>query len=111
MYTIKPDLSPSKVVIFDQVGATILGKTVLTNIDHVILPARQEKIYLSIPIIIFVLKNIFFLTKRTGYFSNWKRRLGFIYFFSCIEYINPVVVLTLIDNSPLFHELDRKSVV
>lgn len=103
-------LSKNKVVIFDNEGSQILNKAILKGIKYTVVYCRWERICVSFPLLFLIFKNaIHFLIKSKGLDikripkCRWIGRLYKIYLFSCIEYVNPKVVITFIDNDHNFH--------
>jgi len=103
-----------KVVIFDEVGSRIIKKAVLNDIPCAIIHSRKEIIHITLPLLFLMLKNaIRVLTRpRSVKLTGVARStlLGYIYkiyLLSCIDYIKPKVVLTFIDNSPVYFWISR----
>lgn len=108
------NFSRNKVIVFDNAGSQILNNTILNGIKYTIVHCRKEKIHVTLPLLFLMLKNtVRFLIKSEGLDLKGipKCRLsGYIYkiyLFSCIEYINPKVVITFIDNNHIFHWISR----
>lgn len=91
----------AKVLIFDRGGSENLLGTALRDIPCSVLAARMEEIHLSPSIIWGILKNL----RRLESFRPGQ--LYTIYLLSCIEQIEPAVVITWVDNSPYFQALTR----
>lgn len=93
------------VLIFDITGSKLLIDLILKDIDHGVLPVRNEVWYFHPRILLKVIKNIkyrdLFRTRK------WKSCLFRSYLFSCLEYTNPKIVLTYIDNDPMFQWLSK----
>lgn len=90
----------SEVIIYDNAGSEVIKKYILTDLNYTILYTRLEKFYLSPNIILKIAKNI--CTRKLlggGFFSKLYRA----YLISCIEYVNPKIVITTIDNDILFY--------
>lgn len=107
-------LSKNKVVIFDNEGSQILNNVILKGIKYTVVHCRWEKIHVTLPLLFLMLKNAMrFLIKSKGLDikgipkCRWYGRIYKIYLFSCIEYINPKVVITFIDNDHIFHWISR----
>lgn len=90
------------VLIFDGVGSNILDKIILADIRYTILYSRKEVLYLSLEIMVRLIKNIIKALFRGKY-----RTLYLLYLLSCVESIKPKIVITLIDNSYLFQAISR----
>jgi len=104
----------NKVVIFDNESNKILKNVVLKGIKYTTLHCRWEEIHITFPILFLMLKNAMrFLIKSKGLGikgipkHRWIGRIYKIYLYSCIEYINPKVVITFIDNEHNFHWLSK----
>lgn len=95
------------VLIWDSMNNDILSRYTLYDIDHGILPVRGEIVFLSPQIIknsLKILLNLFFkrLLKSEEMSDFGLMR---VYSLACIQYINPKVVITFIDNNPTFYWL------
>lgn len=108
-------LPKNKVVIFDNEGSQIVIDVILKNIKYTILHCRWEKIHVTLPVLFLMLKNtVRFLIKSKGLEIKgipkyrWYGRIYKIYLFSCIEYINPKVVITFVDNDHIFHWIAKR---
>ncbi len=107
--------SPAKkrIIVFDCVGSDIIIPAVLEGIDYIILHTRLEKVYFSAPILLRLGKNILRLEWRNviaakrGMIKQLVRQVYRIYLLSCVEYIDPDVVITFIDNSIDFQWISR----
>ncbi|MDG6218593.1 MAG: hypothetical protein QCI00_04035 [Candidatus Thermoplasmatota archaeon] len=100
----------SHVLIIDEVGSAFLSEHVLNEIDHTILPIRGEKYFFNPKIIIrfllIYLKKLFHrIILRKDLWDLGPLRA---YALACIYYINPKIVLTFIDNNPVFYWLSDK---
>lgn len=95
----------TKIVIFDKIGSEVLIKTILHDKSYTLLPGRGEEFYITIQIFFRMMKKIrvmdFIKTK------NIKCDLVNFYYLSCIEYIEPRIVMTFIDGSVAFVELSK----
>lgn len=84
----------------------IIKKAILYDIEYSTLPGMAERIYLSPGILGRIVKNYL-----AAAWECWRNdqpiELGILYFQSCIEYIKPKVVITWIDNSPVYQRLSR----
>ncbi|MEI8012398.1 MAG: hypothetical protein WCI27_07985 [Candidatus Omnitrophota bacterium] len=120
------DPKKERVLVFDATGSDTMAGMVLNGIDHGVLHARREVFYLTWPILWGVLKNLKYLGRDVvvmlksdgaeglGMAGRCRRFLGGfiaglnrIYLLSCIEWIRPFVVVTLIDNSYDFQWISR----
>jgi len=96
----------SKILIYDCTGSKILIDTILYDFDYSILPTRDEFLYYSPQILLIMGKKII----EFG-FKHPKEIVEYIdgvYFLSCIEYINPKIVITYIDNDFRFQWIAKK---
>lgn len=92
----------SRLVIYDEAGSDRLLATALKGLDHAILPARREAFYLSPGILYRMLRNFRLV-------DEWRLgRLFYLYLYSCLEAMEPAVVITFMDNDPFFHQLSRR---
>lgn len=103
----------SAVVIYDREGSDILEKTLLQDIAHEILPVRGERYYLSLAIIMGILRRLGLLFEQKNLPRGRKLRflagqLFRIFQLSCLAVMRPKVVLTYIDNSYDFQWLSRR---
>ena len=106
------------IVVFDRAGAAILKKTVLQDSHYEILDTRKETYYVSPRIIFGILKNIkIVFLERPPYNANLRlrtkilfliRRWYDLYLLSCLEIMQPRVVITCVDNDKAFGWLSRK---
>ena len=102
--------SPRKgdLVLFDNENSDMLSMILLDGFDYTILYTRQEIFNLSPSILFIMLKNIlkpqFFSLMKTMKISGV---LLLTYLYSCIEYINPKVVITFIDTDFHFQWISR----
>lgn len=104
----------NKVVILDEAGSDIIAVTVLKDIKYTISPCSKEIFHITLPLLFLMLKNTVYFLLRPGSLnlkgvkkSSLLGCLHKIYLFSCIDYINPEIVLTFIDNNRLFHWISR----
>ena len=93
------------VLIFDTTGSQLLIDLILPEIDYSVLPVRSEKYYLCPQIALKIIKNIDY--SDLIHSRNIKRHIFRSYLISCLEFINPKIVLTFIDNSPIFQWISR----
>jgi surface carbohydrate biosynthesis protein len=108
------NLFKSSVVIFDNEGTQVLQTTVLNGIEFTILHCRKEMFHITLPLLYLMIRNaIIFIRKKSLNLNSAERKSTLlvciykIYLFSCIEYINPRVVVTFIDNKAIFHWISR----
>jgi len=107
------NLSKTKVVIFDNEGSQVLKQTILNGIGFTIVHCRRERFHITIPLLCLMIRNILIFIKQGSLNLHGIRELGLrsciynVYLFSCIEYIDPKVVITFIDNSRSFHWISR----
>ncbi len=96
----------NKIVILDQAGSEIIGRMVLRDIDYEVLPSRGEMVFITFSTLMQMLKNIghidWIKTIRTG---KVFRSLYLVNLLSCLQIMNPSVVVTFVDNSQIFHWL------
>jgi len=107
------NLSKNKVVVFDNEGTQILKTTVLNGIECTIVHCRRELFHITLPLLYLMIRNAIIFIKKSGLNlkgvkkSSLKGCIYKIYLFSCIDYINPRVVITFIDNNGTFHWISR----
>ena len=91
------------VIIFDVCGSDFLSRFVLDGIGHTVLPVRHEEHYFTLKLAILFIKNFFskFICRADC------RNIFLIYLLSCVEYIQPKIVITFIDNNYLFHTISN----
>ena len=97
---------PCRVVILDNNGSDILRKMVLSEVDSTVLPTRLEVIYLSPQIWMMLLLNSLRYISRIK-INGLKDHIFQMYLLSCIQHMNPVVVVTFIDNNRHYQALSR----
>lgn len=98
--------SPNKssVLIYDNYNSEVIKKYVLADLNYSILYTRREKIFLSPNIIFRMVKRIFTGTLFGGSFVS---KLYRAYLISYIEYIDPKVVITIVDNDILYYVISN----
>jgi len=108
------NLSKNKVVIFDNEGTQVLKTTVLNGIECTIVYCRKEMFHITLPLLYLMIRNTIIFIKKKGFILKEVERKSTlqgciykIYLFSCIEYIDPSVVITFIDNNSTFHWISR----
>jgi len=95
----------TKILIYDYAGSEILIETILQAQDYSVFPARLEYFYGSPNILIRIVGKFFSLN-----FQSLREIRGGIYkayVLSCIEYIQPEIVITFIDNDFTFQWLSN----
>lgn len=95
----------TKILIYDFGGSDILVETILHGFNYSIFPARQELFFFSPQILFRMLKKISLsevirMKNKTGHIYK-------IYIISCIEHINPKIIITFVDTDPTFHWLSK----
>jgi len=97
----------ANVLILDEMGSDYIEQMIVYGLDFSILHSLMEVVYLSPQILLLFLKNLaralWRKTKEGEQWFPWE-----IYLLSCIEYIGPKVVVTFIDNSPVYQNLSRR---
>jgi len=95
----------SDVLIYDASASDFLSRHVLYGIDHSVLHSRQEFFYWGLKVLAYILLsvNVINLVKSKKIVSEFNKA----YFLGCLHCIKPKVVLTFIDNDPIFHWLSR----
>lgn len=98
--------SPNKssVLIYDNENSEVIKKYVLADLSYSILYTRREKIFLSPNIIYNMVKRLFSGTLFGGSFLS---KLYRAYLISYIEYVDPKVVITMIDNDILYYVISN----
>ena len=86
---------------------------VLKDIPATIYGTDMKLIYISMSILFNAVKYLFYIKwsailRHHNLTTRFRKELGKIYLFSIIDYINPKVVITFIDNHGLFHMLCRE---
>lgn len=98
--------SPNKssVLIYDNENSEVIKKYVLADLSYSILYTRWEKIFLSPNIIFRMVERIFTGSLFGGSFVS---KLYRAYLISYIEYVDPKVVITIIDNDILYYVISN----
>lgn len=96
----------NKVLIFDDASSGMLKRMILYGMDSSILFTRFELLHLT-PAICLGMVRHFGRVIRCNAVRTYAGKLYLLYLESCIDYISPLVVLTIVDNSPLFQALSR----
>jgi len=96
----------NKIVILDEGGSDIIGRMVLKDIDYEVLPSRGEVVFVSLSLLVRMIRNLPLIdwgeTVRRG---KWFRSLYLLNMISCLQAMEPSVVVTFVDNSQVFHWL------
>lgn len=101
-FTFSP-FAKSDIVIFDQAGSEVLDMCITGNVPHFVLCARRELFYLHPLLFLCFLKNIFRRFNEPFSLGLFYR----IYLLSCLEILDPRIVLTFVDNSFVYQWLAR----
>ena len=94
----------SRVLIYDNENSEVIKKYVLADLSYSILYTRREKIFLPPNIIFRMVKRIFTGSLFGGSFVS---KLYRAYLISYIEYVDPKVVITIIDNDILYYVISN----
>lgn len=94
----------SRILIYDDINSEVLKKYVVYDLDYSILYARQEK-YLISPSI--AAKLVKYLVSIKLFEGNFVSKLYRAYLLSYIEYVDPKVVITTIDNNPMYYYISN----
>jgi len=104
--------SPShcKIIIYERIGSERIQNLILPNLPVFVFDPLLDKIYFSFRIAcrIFLNLNKFECKSIKGYSTKLRGIIGQlwrIYILSVINVISPKVVITIIDNHPIFHWL------
>lgn len=90
----------SSVLIYDDTNSEVIKKYVLDDIDYSILYTRMEKCLLSPSIVVKMLKK---LSNGSLFGGSFFSKIYRAYLISYIEYVDPKVVITTIDNDRLYY--------
>ena len=96
----------AKILIYDYESSDLLIDSMLYGLEFSIFPARQEFFYISPQILFKMAKKIFMFDFQ--YLKKIKSYVYKAYALSCVEYINPKIVITFIDNDFTFQWLSKK---
>jgi surface carbohydrate biosynthesis protein len=99
------DPKRTKILIYDYAGSEILIETILQGQDYSAFPVRLESFYISPQILLKIAKNFFLLNFQN--IKEFKRNIYRAYTLSCMEYINPKIVITFVDNDFTFQWLSN----
>lgn len=99
----------SDILIYDKNGENIIRDAVLNGNKYTVLHVRGEKYFISVRIIINMMKKYRILRNNTKskIAKNIKEKLRQSYYLSYIEIANPKIIIAFIDNSYLFFNLSR----
>jgi len=97
-------------VIFEPNGSEIIVKYLLQDVSYQVIDSRLSTLYISVSILYNCLKSFIQKKKEQGVgkkniIRHLVARLWRCYLLSLILHSRPKIVITLIDNSPLFHWL------
>jgi len=96
----------SRILIFNKGGSDTIIELILSGLDYSLLHTSFEILYFSPQILLRMVKNIEYFdlinTKKIGL------NIYLSYLISCLEYINPKVVITYVDNDPSFYTVARR---
>jgi len=96
----------AKILIYDYAGSDVLIDTMLQDLDYSIFPARLELFYFSPQILFRMAKKIILFDFRC--LNEIKGYIYKSYVLTCVEYINPKLVITWVDNDFTFQWLSKK---
>jgi len=96
----------TKILIYDYTGSEVLIESMLYGLEYSIFPARLEFFYISPKILFRMAKKLFVFDFQ--YLKEIKSYVYKAYLLSCVEYINPKIVITYIDNDITFQWLSKK---
>jgi len=101
---------PSKIVIFDKIGSRRIQNLIIPNRPVFIFDPMLDDIFLGFRVIGSFLLNLslFKIKSLKNYHTRLRGIIGQlwrIYILSVIKVINPIIVITFIDNHPIFHWL------
>ena len=105
-------IKKSDILLYDQMGEQKVRKYLLYELDYTVLAVRFEKFYINnyiiLNMIIGIIKFEFLSIAKIRKPRHIIRNLYLLYLLSCIEYVSPKIIITLIDNSLLFYILSNK---
>jgi len=96
----------AKILIYDYAGSDVLIDSMLSGLDYSIFSARLELFYISPQILFRMAKKLFVFDFQ--YLKEIKSYVYKAYALSCVEYINPKIVITYIDNDFTFQWLSKR---
>ena len=110
-------ISPLKknIIIFDEVQIELLKKIIKTKYSSIVIKRRPPEYYISFNLIkkfILFLSDFSFhevFNSSEGIVKGFFAELRFIYYKSLVELINPLAVITFIDNNFIFNQLSRRT--
>ncbi|MDP6506331.1 MAG: hypothetical protein QF886_22095, partial [Planctomycetota bacterium] len=103
----------SPVVIFDRAGSDRIIQFLLDGIDYAILDVRKRVYYLNVGILYHLVKRLLrahreFSTYKNGRLSYIRSAINSLHTnntLSYLDYVNPKIIITGVDNSGQFHRL------
>ena len=100
----------SDIVIFEKIGSRRIQNFILSGRQAFVFDSSLEKIYFSFQVVGYFLFNLNLIKinsiiKSTTILRGILGQIWRIYILSVIKVINPKVIITYIDNSPVFHWL------
>jgi surface carbohydrate biosynthesis protein len=90
------------IIFYKDLSEDIIEHVIPTNLSSKIIDVDSE-ILINFRLALFFVRNIFKIKRRRGVLSYLNR----VYYYSYIEYLQPSVVVTFIDNSALFQWLSN----
>ncbi len=96
----------TKILIYDYAGSDVIIDSMLYNLEYSIFPARLEFFYISPQILFRMAKKIFGFDFQ--YLKEIKSYVYKAYLLSYVEYINPKIVITYVDNDFTFQWLSKE---
>ena len=108
--------SKSSVVIFDRVGSDRIIQFLLYGIDYAILDVRKRVYYLNARILFHLMRRLMrahreFPTYKNESLSYIRSAINSLHtnnLLSFLDYMNPKIIITGVDNSGQFHRLSRE---
>ena len=109
--------SPSKknIIIFDELQADLINKIINPRYSSIVIKRRSPEYFVSFNVIknfIFNLSNfnIYNISSSPrGIIKGFLIELRFLYYKSLIQLINPLAVITFIDNNSIFNQLSKRT--
>jgi hypothetical protein len=101
------------IVIFDEVNSQYVAKAISKGHKVTVFKVRPFDIYLSIAICFSLVKLILSDVKKDkgfeaeSFVSSFGRKLKVLYLEACFHAVNPLAVVTMIDNDSYFHQLSQ----
>ena len=101
----------SQVVLFEEENVEVIQRYILLDIPFYIYSLAPESIYFCLGVIINFMRSLKHIDWKNYIYKKNERKLFTIilnyYRLATLEYINPKIVITFIDNSELFHWLSK----